>query len=61
MNAQSNAAADGVNSPVVSMQAMTNATYLIAACARSTRASGQFCIWNVAEVSPLAQKDRHAV
>lgn len=42
MNAQSNAAADGVNSPVVSMQAMTNATYL--SCGRNKGYRQRQCI-----------------
>lgn len=61
MNSQKSAAADGVNSSVASMQAITNATYLIAACARSTGARGQFGIWNATQVPLVTQKGHHAV
>lgn len=61
MNAQTSAAADAENSSATSIQAITVATYLIASCARSTGARGQFGIFNAAQVPLVTQKDRHAV
>ena len=61
MNAQVKAPADGVNQPGVTFHAANDATHLIAAYARSTWASGLFCIWNTAKMPLAALAGSHAL
>lgn len=61
MNAPIKAPADGVNQSGATFHAAKVATYLIADCARSTRASGTFCIWIAAKMPLAEQKGRYAV
>jgi hypothetical protein len=61
MNAQVKAPADGVNQAGATIHAANFATYLIAACALSTLASGLFCIWNAVKMPLAAQEGKHAL
>ena len=61
MNTQVKAPADRVNQPAATFHAAKSATLLIAACARSTRASGLFVIWNAAKMTMTAQEGHHAL